>query len=401
MIPNKVNGDFVSYVLDTYDLSEEQREKLARTSLFRLRDDGITNFDEAYTYIDTLAMRAQSRHRARMRSLDENIGETKRTLHEIIGKEDDGIRRLFEEGQERKKLSGQEVIEYLFYCLDRQDIDVLSRLMEGQKVEFDVSLDYLLDNAEQIGERIRGVYERYEQDGVILLPRRQIVSVSFDPFEIEFGNHIGRKLTDEEKSVIVEAYRKFDGNAVAMARHLGYSPATVMKYCREVGLQFREGGGKLNSQKINLIISAHTLLDGNANNTAKKVGCSHSTVLRYWRREGLDINPNGGDWNRLSETEQSRIVSTYSEFRGRAGAVARHLGYSERTVIKYWREAGFKIDGKTKALQSGDISSIVSAHSEFNGNANRVAGHLGYSRNTVLRYWRKAGLEIRQKRNTS
>ncbi len=340
MIPNKVNGDFVSYVLDTYDLSEEQREKLARTSLFRLRDDGITNFDEAYTYIDTLAMRAQSRHRARMRSLDEEIGETKRTLYEIIGTEDNNVKRLFEDVQSREKLSGQEVVECLSYALDRQDTEILSKLMEGQRVEFDVSLDYLLDNAEEIGGRIRQIAQRYEKDGIVLLPRRPIVQVTWDPFNVEFENHQGRRLTEEEINNILVEFKRV-GNVESTARHLGYAGTTVARYLRKRGMgdliRTHRNNGPVTDEERIAIIQAYKLFQGNSRAAERHLCRGYQTILRYWREEGLETRGVG---SKLTLSEREHLISLYQKFNGNVSKASKDEKYSPVTVLKYWREAG-------------------------------------------------------------
>lgn len=287
----QVNEDFVRYVLDTYDLSDKTKDRLAKTSLFRLRDNGITKFDEAYTYVDNLAMGVELRHRARIRSLDEEVGKTGRTLHEIIGKEDYNLRVLFEEMQTRRKLSGQEVVECLSYCLDRQDIDVLSKLMEGQKVEFDVSLDYLLENAEIIGERVRQTAQRYEKDGVILLPRRTIVSVFFDPLSIIFGDF---RLNDREKNAIRSMYPEFEGNASAIARELRRHPQTVTRFLRNEDLDVRNPGGQpIPEEERDCIISLHRLHNGVIRRIAKASGYDQTTVAKYCRNVGLEVRKQG------------------------------------------------------------------------------------------------------------
>src|SRR3989344_1774739 len=104
----QVNEEFVSYVLDTYDLPKRTRERLEKTALFGLRENGITDFDEAYRYVDRLAMGSELLHGRWMLSLDEKVGYTDRTLHEIIGTEDEETKKLFENLQRRRKLIGNE-----------------------------------------------------------------------------------------------------------------------------------------------------------------------------------------------------------------------------------------------------------------------------------------------------
>jgi len=336
----QVNEEFVRYVLDTYDLPDKTKERLARHSLFRLRENETTDFDEAYTYVDGLAMGAKLRHHARMRSLDEEVGETKRTLHEIIGQEDDSVRKLLESVQSRKKLSEQEIVEYLSYCLDRQDIEILNKLIGRQDVQFDVSLEYLLDNTEQIGERIRQVAQRYEKDGVILLPRRPIVQITWDPLSVEFKKRTrGDHLTDEEKFAIRRAYWEFDGNASAIGRHLGYSGSTVARCCREAGLAGFEKRRKLTFKQEAQIVEAYTKFRGNALAAAKTLGHTGTTVLKQWRYYGFEILPTGKrEWPFTEED----IISAYHESEGKTSVAVQIVGCSRTTILKYWRKAGLK-----------------------------------------------------------
>jgi len=396
----KVDENFVSYVLDTYDLSDRTRERLEKTVLFRLRDNGITDFDEAYSYIDSLAMGTELRHHAKIRSLDEEVGETERTLHEIIGTEDENLRRLFEDLQSRKKLSGQEVVECLSYCLDRQDTEILSKLMERQRVEFDVSLDYLLDNAEEIGARIRQTAQKYERDGIILFPKKLIVSVSFDPFEIKFENRIGINLTEEEQDVVIKAYKLFGGSASAAAKHLGYSGRTIIKYWRKVGLHIQEGRRDLQDEDISNIISAHSRFRGNATKAAESLGYAANTILKQWKKAGLEtINWTGA----LREEEVSRIIFSHSEFDRNATRAARNLGYGINTILRYWKKAGLDTlppnmgrpkNGHSEKEREMERK-VVSVYDTYNGNASRAAMDLGHSLTTVIKYWRSNGLEIR------
>ena len=340
----QINEELVKYVLDTYNLSDKTRERLARTSLFRLRDNGITDFDEAYTYIDNLATGAELGH-IRMRSLDEEVGETDRTLHEIIGSNssDEGLRRLFGDLQNRKKLSGREIIQGLSFCLDKQDIEVLSALMGERKIEFDVSLEYLLDHAEEIGERVRQVAQRYERDGAILLPRRTIVQVSFNYFSAEFEEHRGKPLTDEEKAVIRAAYLNFDGNASRAARHLGYSPNTVINCCREGGLKIFNPGNRMGFRKREALLQAYLRYEGNATKTERELGVSIHTVLKHWKKAGFEIRRPSSNYNSLTNQEHIRVCREYEYTDGNASATARNLGYVVHTVLTHWRKEGLEI----------------------------------------------------------
>ncbi|MDP3986668.1 MAG: hypothetical protein Q8P81_00390 [Nanoarchaeota archaeon] len=291
----QVNEEFVRYVLDTYDLPERTRDRLVRHSLFRLKDNEVNDFNEAYTYLNRLATEAELRHHAKMLSLDERVGKTERTRHERIGADDTNLVSLLESGETEETLSGQEVIEYLSQTMDHQEIEVLTTLLGDQKIELEASPNYLLENAEQIGARVRDLAQRYEKEGILLIPRKQVVQVEWDPFRVKFHVRRGRPLTEEEKEIIRNAYNLFGGNAKRAAEHLEYAPASVRKTWRSAGFKINPSGPLYNPNDPRHIkvIETYKKNGGDMTKTAEDLGRSMNYVWNHVKKEGLSSRKSG------------------------------------------------------------------------------------------------------------
>ncbi len=99
-----------------------------------------------------------------------------------------------------------------------------------------------------------------------------------------------------------------------------------------------------------------------------------------------------------------QIVLAYEYFDGNVSRASKTLPYSRATITKYWRTAGLKI----KSHRNGDFISkisdkereqIIEAHGIYSKSAYQAARDLPYHKSTILRYWKQAGLPIlKQKR---
>jgi len=337
----EITEDLIRSVVNTYNLSEVAKAKLTGFLFFRIKDIGIQSFDEVYSYIDKFAFDSELMQPSRPRSLDKDILEGTRTLHDIVGKEDSFTKDILNTNPPRN-ISGEEVLNYLSGAVDKQDVRVLSELIADSDIEFEVSPEYLLRNAEEISRRTREVSQRYEKNGIVLLPKRPIVSISFNPFDVQFKKG---HLTDEEKAVLVKSYSEFNGNAAAVARHLGYDTSTVLRHWKSADLETRSSGSLL-TPEVNEIISLHEAFNGNVTRAAESSSYSQPTISKYWRKKGLKVQPQGWpshhDYNSLPKNKKLEIISLHSVFKGNATRTAKFLGCSANTILKYWKQNGLE-----------------------------------------------------------
>lgn len=92
------------------------------------------------------------------------------------------------------------------------------------------------------------------------------------------------------------------------------------------------------------------------------------------------------------------IVAAHEAYGGNASEAARHLPYSEGTIVRHWREEGFRVMsiGEQARLTEEEIGEITAAHAIYNGNAFLAAKKLHHGHSTITKYWREAGLPIRK-----
>ncbi len=123
---------------------------------------------------------------------------------------------------------------------------------------------------------------------------------------------------------------------------------TVSKYWKAAGLKPHfKGGRRLISEETQDLICAAWELKRSARKTAKYSGISHSTVLKYWRKLGLEPHHKGkSDSQRISEETQNLIYAAW-ELRLSATETATFLRIGYTTVLKYWQKRGLELPPRT------------------------------------------------------
>lgn len=196
------NDVSVREIVETYELPPRLADKIALIAKIRLAELGLTRFDDVYRYIDYLVRRHTTESPYdRTVSLDSPISphsDSGYTLHDVIGTEDraqteEHVGYKYREDQER--LHAHEVLEILREHVSGQSSDILKHLLDhnnGGYVNF--SPEEIAANIEYIQTRLNEMTNRFEINGNLVIPRRPIVSVHFDPLEIRFGR---RRYNDE------------------------------------------------------------------------------------------------------------------------------------------------------------------------------------------------------------
>ena len=161
----------------------------------------------------------------------------------------------------------------------------------------------------------------------------------------------------------------------------------------ELGRKVGKGEIDLSESVIEKIIKAYHLYKGNAAEAARSLKHGCSTVIRHWRNAGLKIQKRG---SRLPENEIEKIIKAYQIYHKNATEAARHLYHSPSAIIRHWRNAGLKIQKMGSRLPENEIKEIVKAYQTYDRNAEEAARHLSRKGDTIIKYWRKAGLKIRK-----
>ncbi|MBI4010193.1 MAG: DEAD/DEAH box helicase family protein [Candidatus Aenigmarchaeota archaeon] len=151
----------------------------------------------------------------------------------------------------------------------------------------------------------------------------------------------------------------------------------------------------LSPQNIAEIVAAHATYNGNASEATRHLPYTRRTIMMYWKEAGLKPSRTLRVVHRLN---QQQIEVAYYTYGGNANEAAKNLGCYASTVLGYWRRAGFEIGpsamGKNKKNQQ-QMEDIVAAYYTYGGNSSQAAKHLGYAIGTILKYWREAGLVTR------
>lgn len=459
--------NFVREIVETYGLVPRLQERLIRIANRRIAELSLNSSQDVYSYVDYLVGRFNISREERLTvSLDSKIEpDSKTTFGELIGAQDPNLLAI-QTSPPDSYARISEVVGILRGKLSDVDFAILIQLahrgmgpLTASPEELTLSKDEIIANLPQIQERIGILARHYERDGRIVLPRKPIVYVQFDPaFYVKFGKRRyngnplaffeanrdvygdmsrgelsrfdrafyntlvregqiklaipevqSRALPEAEVIRIVSAYQLHGGNLTDASAALGHSKSTVAGYWKKRGLtpQGKPGSDPLPQEDVQTILSAYGIFAGNASEAARRTGFGVVTINKYWGFHGLQAKGVGGN-KRLSSQDAEAIIAAHSTYRGNAAETARILGYSVSIITKNWNAVGLQADGRkigvTRGMKFGPskrrlpqstIDQIVDSYEAFNGNSSEAARHLPYSQTTILRYWNSTGLSAR------
>lgn len=353
---SKNAAGLVHEILETYDLSPGIKRAIA----LRVADttEGYT-FDEIYREIALLADRFSVPFNERFAvRLDSSLFGDRRTLHEVISIEEE--RPQYGEG-----ISAANVISILDGKLDEKYLGLIRQMTSGtgkdEFLEFHVSRDEIEGNIPLIKTYLDDIISRYYRNGTLALANRDIA-------DIETAGHLNIRYGRTNNSKLPEPT----------------SPSS------------KEVLEEIEKMVAGQIKAAYFTYNGNVKEAAKALHFKGDTIRRYWIRAG-HIPAS----RKLAEGQIEEIIEAYEQYGPFSAQAARHLPYSRQTIKKYWINAGQHVDNRrtptntrpAHALAPNQIEEIIEAHQLYKS-ATEAERHLPYSTNTILRYWRGAGLEI-------
>lgn len=94
----------------------------------------------------------------------------------------------------------------------------------------------------------------------------------------------------------------------------------------------------------------------------------------------------------------TNIVNLHSLHNGNASKASEDSPYHVSTILKYWKEKKLRIGerGRPMKFSNDEINWLVNLYALNNGNAYQASKNSSYATNTIIRYWRKKGLDIRK-----
>lgn len=348
--------EFVDYFLDTYDMSPRRRETIRRVTLSRISELGINSPKQLHEYVDYLVNNRFPNQG--MLSLDSPaFPDSDTTFHELIGVQDPLLENLFKD-EPPEGLSYQEVMDVLGDRLERVDVALLSTVLKrtnSEEPRFNISYDQLMASIEQIDGRLQEVIHRYERDGRLVMPNRDIISISFNPLSIRLGR--GR-LSQEQIYRLTEILYEHKGDVKIVAKETGHAIETVIKYAGIAGIdiQYEKLYGKqLPQTERDRIVQSLRENRFDKIKASIETGYSPGTVERYAAEAGVKIRPRKRrKYHHYNEEDKSRMTQAYHDFGHSATKASRYVPYSHTSLLRHWKSEGFEIlsRGRTSWLMN-------------------------------------------------
>lgn len=351
---------FVRAIMDGYSFTPEIKDKLAKQFTTKVERKGITDNNEIYAYVtNTLDWQSVPGRLRYARSLDAVVGhdDENGTLQLFFGEEDMSLDRLISTAD---SITPKEALDHLSGELDEVEYSVLNRLVEVGGFGKEINPFRLGESVPQIKQRLKQVTRVFYANNRIVVPRKhiEIVEAGNGKLDITVGN-----LDGDTVAQIYEAHTS-GRSPCSVGDEIGVSQCTVRNLWRAAGLEAatrKEDGTKgrkpIDEEKQAKIYEAY-FAGMSGYQAARHADINIQTVLRYWRREGLEVNEpkskkrNPNNPRSTLKPEQVReIVDSFERFRGNATEASRNIHYSNLTISKYWVEHGLKttaVDGRSK-----------------------------------------------------
>ena len=286
-------------IVETHNLDPTIHEKIIKLAIGVVDQGFLNDFDSVYAYIDSLVEKVNIPYPERFAlSLDRLITpDSTKTFHDLFGAEDESLATLFEKPDNSEEgLPIEEAISILGSKINEHDIALMQQLLDG--CESNLILNWspkeLRINAYQIQERIAKLKDKYELDGELIIPRRPIVYVQLNKsLVIKFGKRTykGNPLAFYLANLDVYAgmsrseLAKFDGGLYGALRREKQLEIAIPEIKKRESL--------FSQDEIKKIVAAHGTYKGNASKASKHLLYAPSTILRYWKAEGLEIQKGG------------------------------------------------------------------------------------------------------------
>ncbi|MBI4163790.1 MAG: hypothetical protein HY512_02930 [Candidatus Aenigmarchaeota archaeon] len=335
---------FVEGVLGYLDVSEKERRSVCDYLVPRLQREDEKDQEKIYrrvtNWIDVIRTPRPERNHWHLEHRD---GDGK--VFVSLGSEDNNLQVLFNGQNTEKTIMVSEALDVLKSRLDDLDFKLLQQLFSRVDGELALSLsgDRLAENAELIQSRIRELAQTYERDGRIVIPRRPIIHIEFNPLYVKYGR------------------RRYNGNPLAFF------------------LQHQDVYGEMSRGQLRNF-------DPGLYHTLRRQGLLQKAIPEIYLDRPTRTHT-------LPKEEQQRIAQKLAENNGFVAKTAKDLGYDPNTVKKYGKVNGVQlVDRSNQPLEDAQVAEIMSAFPVYDGSAYRASRHLPYSYSAIYKRWKRAGL---------
>jgi AraC-like DNA-binding protein len=219
----------------------------------------------------------------------------------------------------------------------------------------------------------------------------------------------GRTPFPLDDQVVREAHRAYitgERPAGAIALRLSVKAETMRRHFRRLGLKVRPPGGRPRPLSDEAVRRAHSTYIAGVHHMpeiASELGVSPHTMRTHFRRLGLEIGPPGGVRRPLNEEAVRRAHRAYVAREHCVAEIASGLGVSPHTMRTYFRRLGLEIRQRSGIRCLPNDEEVRGAHRSYIAGERPVAEialRLGFNDETMRRRFRELGLEIRQVRGS-
>jgi len=390
-------------ILETYKLSERLKDRLTYIASTTIEEKGLETFDEKYEYIADLIEKflIPFGEKVALR-LDSKVKIDSRTeFYNFLGLTDPNIDKLFqdecmENGEEERISEGimlkdaMGILEGQLDTLDLKLIHQLSTYKGKRDHRLNISAEEITTSLPSIQSRLDQLVTKYEKDGRLIIPKRPIIQIKFDPLSIKFrrrfydGNplayfkkhysHLNLKRRDLLKLDLPLCHALYKYNQLDEAIPEKMKPIKVYEDPLEY---FKEHYGNTEIRRSELAFKERGLYD-----KLRGEGILGKAIPIKERKK-------------LEKDDMNLIIESYEKYNKSASKAARHLPYSAMTITKYWRREGLEVrKSGDHGLEVGEINNVIEAYQTYKGNSEEAAKHLSYSSPTIRKHWRNVGLKI-------
>jgi len=375
-----------SIVSSYHDLSELRKRQILTKAESLCREWDEQSFERQYELVANLVEWNRARYH---RSLDTSMySDSDFALCDRVGTNDQQLETLLHGKEVATRVDAEKALSFLRGQLPEDELDALHQILERaeQRIDLDVSLREIETNIDDVRRRIQRFIQRNMKHGKLSTLRYA-------------GYGIRSRLSESQIATLLGIYQACNGNTSEAARQSGISQPTVSKYWHKQGYEIREPGFvPLSDDEVTKIMAAHTIHKGSASAAAKHSPHAASTILSYWRGNGLETTSFNGLNARLNSMDIEHIIGAYAKSNGSASRARRQLGnvHSVQTILRHWSAEGLKVT-EQRRLTKAEIERVQATYATSNGNATRARQQLNnaYSLVTILRWWRKKEFNIR------
>ena len=309
-------------IIQSYHLPRNLERRLISIGVRRISELHINSFEERYNYLSYLVEKFTSPFITR-------LGES---VNEIPSRKTQRTKE--------KTITAREALNCIRSHLGWVDYLLLCQLVDNPENPLNVTRDQLLDRVPIIQKRLESLAKKYEKQGRLVIPKRPIIHVDFDPLSIKFKrrNYQGDPLSffREHKRTYGELSRtelsEFDRGLYRSLLKHGQLEQAIPE-TRHRNFQ----GDPLS------FFRKHTKYSGLSRTELARLDPTlYGSLITYGQLEQAipETKPHSG--KRFSESRVKEIILSRSTYNGDALKASQHLGCDKRTVLKYWGQAELK-----------------------------------------------------------